>query len=123
MLDGARQGMARQRKLFKDRRKEIEFKPKEIQQRKFLEIEEKERKWIKEIKSYTINIIEWGLWQTNPKGRQSSVDVERWQRQNKCPKGPIEVHKKVLHQGGNNKVFIFQKVVNGKRVSLSVQEL
>lgn len=126
LLKDARHDVSKCRKLFQDRRKEIEFKRKEILQKKFLEIEEKERKRIEEIESYTNNIIEWGLWQTVSQVDNHLLMLKNDKDKISALKAQLKFRKNVLHQkpsSGNNEIFIFSKVVNGKRVPLSVQEL
>lgn len=64
LLCDAQKNVKKTRVKFKERRIEIEERRKQLLREKFQENEERERKRIEKLSSFTSGILDWGLWQS-----------------------------------------------------------
>ncbi|KAJ8313376.1 LOW QUALITY PROTEIN: hypothetical protein KUTeg_009066 [Tegillarca granosa] len=119
LLASARRDVKKARKMFAERRREIEARRKEMIKAQFEEKQRKEQRKVERLEGFTSGIINWGLW-------QNEKDVYSLNKK-AALKAQLNFRKEVLHQKPKDetmqKVYSVTKLVNGRRVQLSVAEL
>ncbi|KAJ8308920.1 hypothetical protein KUTeg_013794 [Tegillarca granosa] len=93
----------------------------------FEEKQRKEQRKVERLEGFTSGIINWGLWQ-NEKDVDSHLKLYTTIKDKKAAlKAQLNFRKEVLHQKPKDetmqKVYSVTKLVNGRRVQLSVAEL
>ena len=110
---------------FKERRLDVQEKTRQALKEKAKKAQEAQARHVKLLESYTEDIIQYGLWQSRKHVDEHVDDVATPVKENIAAlKAQLRFRKHVLRQLPTMKeVFSFTRVVDGKRVSLSVQEL
>ena len=124
VIQQSRGEVENERKKFKQREEIIKLKRIEKQREDILKKENLERKRIEKMEKETTDMMFYGLWQSSAQVSLELGQLPSNKEKEEALKTQLRFRKNVFKQKCENKdVYSFSKVVNGKRVPHSIDEL
>lgn len=124
IIEQCRSEVSVERKRFKQRESVILAKRIEKQEEDFRKKQELERKRIERLEKETTDMLYYGLWQTKEQMESELSKISSKTEKEEALKVQLRFRKDVFKQVcDKDNVYAFSKLINGKRVNLSVEEL
>jgi hypothetical protein len=124
LLNQARQSTGKIRTLFNQRKETIEERKREQVAARIQSREQAQRKKIEQKEEITCQMIEYGLWQTHHEVDEQVSSYRTTKKKIYALKSQLRFRQKVLEQASEQPgVYNFTKVVNSRRLPLTVEEL
>ncbi|KAL4239504.1 hypothetical protein ACF0H5_000318 [Mactra antiquata] len=123
LIEESRKNVKKEKLKFKQREQVIKAKQIEKQNEEFRKKEEMERRRIEKLEKETGDMTYYGLWQSEQQVNQKLNEIKSKKEQEEALRVQLRFRKNVFKQKCDDKVYAFSRVVDGKRVQLSVEEL
>ncbi|XP_053385391.1 uncharacterized protein LOC123527298 [Mercenaria mercenaria] len=123
LITESRKEVQKERKRFKEREMILEDKRFEKQMEDFRKKEELERKRIEKLEKATSDMTLYGLWQSEDTVNREIDKIKSKKDKEEALKVQLRFRKEVFKQMTDSNAYAFSKVVNGRRVQLTVSEL
>ncbi|XP_052812589.1 uncharacterized protein LOC128240121 [Mya arenaria] len=123
LIEKSRKSVKDERKQFKRRELAIEASRLKKLQNDMIKKEEMERKRIQKLEILTTSLHKYGLWMSTEEINQGLSKIRLKKEQENSLKTQLKYRKEVLNQKNSDKLFAVSKVVNSKRVLLTVEDL
>jgi len=123
LIEECRKNVRKEKQMFKEREnyiktKRLENLQNEMEKKKAIEIRRNSR-----LQKTTKSMSKYGFWQTEEEVNKKLLKMKLPKDRLTALKSQIKFRKDVLKQKSEKNIFAFSKVVNSKRVLLSVEEL